>query len=67
MVFYTDKVIEHPAHTVDHGLAQLAELATAYIGLPLQDFVNTLADHDASDGHHDMAILGLRTPDGKCV
>lgn len=63
MVFYTDGLIEHPAHTVDDGLTQLAELATAYIGLPLQDFVHTLADHHPSDDHDDMAIIALRTPD----
>ncbi|MFD8417149.1 PP2C family protein-serine/threonine phosphatase [Streptomyces sp. NPDC059650] len=62
VVFYTDGLIEHPDRTVDDGLARLAELATAYIGLPLQDFVDTLADHHPSDGHDDMAILALRTP-----
>ncbi|MCH0541006.1 SpoIIE family protein phosphatase [Streptomyces sp. MUM 203J] len=62
VVLYTDGLVEHPARTIDDGLTRLAELATAYIGLPLQDFVDTLADHHPSDGHDDMAILALRTP-----
>ncbi|MEU8617662.1 GAF domain-containing SpoIIE family protein phosphatase [Streptomyces sp. NPDC048623] len=62
VVFYTDGLVEHPAHPIDDGLARLAELATASIGLPLQDFVDALADHHPSDGHDDMAILALRTP-----
>lgn len=62
VVLYTDGLVEHPAHNIDDGLTQLAELATAYIGLPLQDFIDTLADHRPSDGHDDMAVLALRTP-----
>ncbi|MFF0473553.1 PP2C family protein-serine/threonine phosphatase [Streptomyces sp. NPDC004284] len=64
LVFYTDGLIEHPAQSVDEGMAQLAELAAAHVGLPLQDFVNTLADHHPSDGHDDLAILALRVPLG---
>ncbi|MFE3389935.1 PP2C family protein-serine/threonine phosphatase [Streptomyces anulatus] len=63
VVFFTDGLIEHPAHTIDEGLAALAELATLHASLPLQDFVDTLADHHPSDGHDDMAVLALRTPD----
>ncbi|MCC0093292.1 SpoIIE family protein phosphatase [Streptomyces flavotricini] len=63
VVFFTDGLIEHPAHSIDDGLAALAELATLHAGLPLQDFVDTLADHHPSDGHDDMAILALRTPE----
>ncbi|MFJ5678017.1 PP2C family protein-serine/threonine phosphatase [Streptomyces sp. NPDC093097] len=62
VVFYTDGLIEDPTRTLDEGLEELAHLATAHIGLPLQDFVNTLADHHPSDGHDDTAILALRTP-----
>ncbi|MGO4757255.1 SpoIIE family protein phosphatase, partial [Streptomyces sp. 2MCAF27] len=62
VVFYTDGLIEDPARTVDEGLAELAHLATAHAGLPLQDFVDTLADHHPSDGHDDMAVFALRTP-----
>ncbi|MEV6738415.1 hypothetical protein AB0N14_16410 [Streptomyces sp. NPDC051104] len=43
-------------------LDEFAGLATAHAGLPLKDFVHTLADHGPSDGHDDMAILALRTP-----
>ncbi|MFM9368665.1 PP2C family protein-serine/threonine phosphatase [Streptomyces sp. Da 82-17] len=63
VVFYTDGLVEQPGHTVDADLSRLAELATAYIGLPLQEFVDTLADHHPSDGHDDLAVLALRMPD----
>lgn len=62
VVFYTDGLIEDPARSIDEGMTQLAELAAAHADLPLQDFVNTLADHHPSDGHDDTAILALRTP-----
>ncbi|MFD1663431.1 PP2C family protein-serine/threonine phosphatase [Streptomyces caeni] len=62
VVFFTDGLIEHPAHPIDVGLRALAELATAYAGLPLDDLVQALADHHPSDGHDDMAVLALRTP-----
>lgn len=62
VVFFTDGLIEHPEHPIDESLNELAELATTYVALPLQDFVQALADHHPSDGHDDMAILALRTP-----
>jgi len=62
VVFFTDGLIEHPAHPIDESLDELAELATTHAALPLPEFVRTLADHHPSDGHDDMAILALRTP-----
>ncbi|MBG0850683.1 SpoIIE family protein phosphatase [Streptomyces spinoverrucosus] len=62
VVFFTDGLVEHPDHSIDESLNELAELATLHAALPLQDFVQTLADHHPSDGHDDMAILALRTP-----
>jgi serine phosphatase RsbU (regulator of sigma subunit) len=62
VVFFTDGLVEHPCHPIDVSLNELAELATANAALPLQDFVQALADHHPSDGHDDMAILALRTP-----
>ncbi|MER6077051.1 GAF domain-containing SpoIIE family protein phosphatase [Streptomyces sp. NPDC001833] len=62
VVFFTDGLIEHPARPIDESLNELAELATLHAALPLQDFVQALADHHPSDGHDDMAILALRTP-----
>ena len=62
VVFFTDGLIEHPDHPIDESLDELAELATTNAALPLQDFVQALADHHPSDGHDDMAILALRTP-----
>ncbi|WP_406331872.1 PP2C family protein-serine/threonine phosphatase [Streptomyces sp. NBC_00203] len=64
VVFFTDGLIEHPDHSIDESMNQLADLAIAYADLPLQEFVQALADHHPSDGHDDMAILALRTPHG---
>ncbi|MEU3536875.1 GAF domain-containing SpoIIE family protein phosphatase [Streptomyces murinus] len=62
VVFFTDGLVEHPDHPIDQSLAELAELATEYSSLPLDDFVQALADRHPSDGHDDMAVLALRTP-----
>ncbi|MGW2693120.1 PP2C family protein-serine/threonine phosphatase [Streptomyces sp. NPDC001296] len=62
VVFFTDGLIEHPDHPIDESLDALAELSIRYAALPLQDFVQALADHHPSDGHDDMAVLALRTP-----
>ncbi|WP_052229671.1 GAF domain-containing SpoIIE family protein phosphatase [Streptomyces sp. CT34] len=62
VVFFTDGLIEHPDHPIHQSMNELAELAATHAGLPLQDFVQTLADRHPSDGHDDMAILALRTP-----
>ncbi|GGU96120.1 hypothetical protein GCM10010211_74060 [Streptomyces albospinus] len=62
VVFYTDGLIEHPDKPIDQSLNELAELATTHAALPVQDFVQALADHHPSDGHDDIAILALRTP-----
>ncbi|MFJ9012695.1 PP2C family protein-serine/threonine phosphatase [Streptomyces canus] len=62
VVFFTDGLVEHPDHAIDHSLDELAELATVHAALPLDDYVQTLADHHPSDGHDDIAILAIRTP-----
>lgn len=62
VVFFTDGLIEHPGHSIDESLSELAGLAAVHAALPLPEFVRTLADHHPSDGHDDMAILALRTP-----
>lgn len=62
VVFFTDGLVEDPVRSIDESLAALAALATGYAGLPLQEFVQALADHHPSDGHDDMAILAVRTP-----
>ncbi|GGV07893.1 hypothetical protein GCM10010260_52140 [Streptomyces filipinensis] len=62
VVFFTDGLIEHPDHSIDESLNELAELAVTHAALPLSEFVQALADHHPSDGHDDMAILALRTP-----
>ncbi|MER6074492.1 GAF domain-containing SpoIIE family protein phosphatase [Streptomyces sp. NPDC001817] len=62
VIFFTDGLVEHPAHPIDESLRELACLAAVHAALPLPDFVQALADHHPSDGHDDMAILALRTP-----
>ncbi|TXJ76694.1 GAF domain-containing protein [Streptomyces lavendulae] len=62
VVFFTDGLVEHPDRPIDQSLAELIELVTEYSSLPLDDFVQALADHHPSDGHDDMAVLALRTP-----
>ncbi|MFF3906473.1 PP2C family protein-serine/threonine phosphatase [Streptomyces sp. NPDC001848] len=60
VVFFTDGLIEHPAHPIETGLERLAALVTEHAALPLQDLVQELADHHPSDGHDDMAVLAVR-------
>ncbi|MGW5114257.1 PP2C family protein-serine/threonine phosphatase [Streptomyces noursei] len=62
LIFFTDGLFEHPAHSVETGLERLAALVTEHAALCLQDLVQALADHHPSDGHDDMALLALRTP-----
>ncbi|MET8947118.1 GAF domain-containing SpoIIE family protein phosphatase [Streptomyces sp. NPDC004542] len=65
VVFFTDGLIEHPERPIDESLDELTDLATTYAALPLQEFVQALADHHPSDGHDDMAVLALRAPAGR--
>ncbi|MFJ9718741.1 PP2C family protein-serine/threonine phosphatase [Streptomyces sp. NPDC101213] len=62
VLFFTDGLVERSDHPIDDGLAALARLAAAHVGLPLDELVRTLADHHPSDGHDDMAVLAVRTP-----
>ncbi|MEU5715622.1 GAF domain-containing SpoIIE family protein phosphatase [Streptomyces sp. NPDC020403] len=62
VLLFTDGLVEHPRRSLDDQLAVLAELAGAHVGLPLDEFVNTLADQHPSDGHDDMAVIALRVP-----
>ncbi len=62
VVFFTDGLVEHPAHPIDASLHTLAELAADHARAPLDDLVRTLADQHPSDGHDDLAVLALRTP-----
>jgi hypothetical protein len=62
VIFFTDGLVEHLAHTVDQGLDALADLAVSHAGQSPDTFVQALADHHPSDGHDDMTILALRIP-----
>ncbi|MFC5203857.1 PP2C family protein-serine/threonine phosphatase [Streptomyces kaempferi] len=62
VIFYTDGVTEHPHQPLDRTMARLAAQAAAHARLPLQELLDTLADHHPSDGHDDMALLAVRIP-----
>jgi serine phosphatase RsbU (regulator of sigma subunit) len=62
VVFFTDGLVERTAYSIEQGLQELAELAAERVTLPLQEYVQFLADHHPGDGHDDVAILALRTP-----
>lgn len=62
VILYTDGLTEHPDRPIDQSMARLAAHATAHAGLPLQELIDTLADHHPSDGHDDMALLAIRIP-----
>lgn len=64
LLFFTDGLVEHPAHPIDEGLAALAGLAVAHTSLPLPELVQALADRHPGDGRDDMAVLALRVPLG---
>jgi serine phosphatase RsbU (regulator of sigma subunit) len=63
VVFFTDGLVEDPGRSLDEGMAELAAVARTHAGLPLADFVRTLADRAPGDGHDDLAVLALRIPE----
>ncbi|MFF8813306.1 PP2C family protein-serine/threonine phosphatase [Streptomyces pactum] len=62
VLFFTDGLVEHPAHPLDTSLEALAKLAVSCSEMPLEEFVTALADQHPSDGHDDMALLAVRIP-----
>ncbi|MEU3630536.1 GAF domain-containing SpoIIE family protein phosphatase [Streptomyces fradiae] len=64
LVFFTDGLVEHPAHPIDHGLDALLELAAPLGDRPLDELCRTLCREHPSDGHDDLAVLALRLPRG---
>ncbi|MFE9609797.1 PP2C family protein-serine/threonine phosphatase [Streptomyces sp. NPDC006012] len=62
VILFTDGLVEHLRHPIETGLERLAALATRHAALPLQEFVEALADQHPSDGHDDIAVLALRAP-----
>ncbi|QTT72061.1 SpoIIE family protein phosphatase [Streptomyces mobaraensis NBRC 13819 = DSM 40847] len=63
VIFYTDGLVEHPRHPIDAGLDALAALVAAHARLPVEHLCRVLADERPGDGHDDLAILAVRTPD----
>jgi serine phosphatase RsbU (regulator of sigma subunit) len=63
VVLFTDGLVEHHDHPLERGLDTLAALAADHADQPLERLCQTLVDHNPGDGHDDLAILALRTPD----
>ncbi|SEQ04779.1 PP2C family protein-serine/threonine phosphatase [Streptomyces radiopugnans] len=63
VVFFTDGLVEHPRRPLDVCMDELAEIAVAHAGEPPDKLCRILADNHTSDGHDDLAVLVLRTPD----
>ncbi|MEU3445669.1 GAF domain-containing SpoIIE family protein phosphatase [Streptomyces thermolilacinus] len=64
LLFFTDGLVEHPAHSIDRGMDALAEIAAPLAGGPLGELCQVLCGEHPSDGHDDMAVLALRVPQG---
>ncbi|WP_431961423.1 PP2C family protein-serine/threonine phosphatase [Actinacidiphila sp. bgisy160] len=62
VLFFTDGLVELRGRPYQEGLDRLMAVATAHAALPLDCFVQRLADEHPSDGRDDMAILALRIP-----
>ncbi|MCE7079663.1 SpoIIE family protein phosphatase [Streptomyces sp. ST2-7A] len=62
LVLFTDGLVEHPRHSLDEGLTELARLADRRRGLSPRRLCEELMEHHPGDGHDDMAVLALRLP-----
>ncbi|MFD8519252.1 PP2C family protein-serine/threonine phosphatase [Streptomyces capillispiralis] len=62
VLMFTDGLVEHPRRPLGACLDELAALASAHNGLPLDELCRVLADGHPSDGHDDLALLALRPP-----
>ncbi|MFD5657974.1 PP2C family protein-serine/threonine phosphatase [Streptomyces hirsutus] len=62
VLMFTDGLVEHPQRSLDEGMGELAVIASAHSGLPLDALCRVLADRHPSDGHDDLAVLALRPP-----
>lgn len=64
LVFYTDGLIESPAHSLDEGMAELSKHASALVRRPLGDFCNQLLTRvQPVDNDDDIALIALRVPE----
>ncbi|WP_425588263.1 PP2C family protein-serine/threonine phosphatase [Streptomyces tremellae] len=63
VVLYTDGLVEVPGQSLDRGLDALAVVASQYAGRPPEELCRALSGHHPSDGHDDMAVIALRTPE----
>ncbi|RKN04225.1 PP2C family protein-serine/threonine phosphatase [Streptomyces radicis] len=63
IVLFTDGLVERPGRSLDEGLAKLADVATAHADRPVDELCHALVEHSPADGHDDLAVLALRTPE----
>jgi hypothetical protein len=64
LVLFTDGLVEDHEHSIDEGLAAVAQLATEHVGEPPERLCRVLVDDHPGDGSDDIAILALRLPAG---
>ncbi|XHM96234.1 PP2C family protein-serine/threonine phosphatase [Peterkaempfera sp. SMS 1(5)a] len=62
LVLFTDGLVEHPRRSIDVGLDTLGALSAVHARDPLDELCRTLVGRRPSDGHDDMAVLGVRVP-----
>ncbi|WP_208818363.1 GAF domain-containing SpoIIE family protein phosphatase [Streptomyces marokkonensis] len=62
VLLFTDGLVEHPHRPLSACMDELAALASAHTGMPLDELCRVLADGHPSDGHDDLALLALRPP-----
>ncbi|AXI80050.1 PP2C family protein-serine/threonine phosphatase [Peterkaempfera bronchialis] len=60
LLLFTDGLIEHPRHSLDRGMGDLARVAEAMTGRPLPDLCDALLGHRGGVFHDDVALLALR-------
>ncbi|KLJ01519.1 GAF domain-containing SpoIIE family protein phosphatase [Streptomyces albidoflavus] len=63
LVFYTDGLVERRDEPLDQGLAALAATAARHAEGSLDELREALVADQPGDGHDDMAVLIVRTPD----
>ncbi|MBL3808027.1 PP2C family protein-serine/threonine phosphatase [Streptomyces sp. BRB081] len=63
VVFYTDGLVERRDEPLDRGLEALATTVARHAGGSLDQLRDALVADRPGDGHDDMAVLLLRTPE----
>ncbi|MFK4147420.1 PP2C family protein-serine/threonine phosphatase [Streptomyces sp. NPDC004065] len=59
LLLHTDGLVEHPAHTLDEGMAEAAHIAATHASHPLGELCDALVAHQPTL-HDDVALLAAR-------